>query len=36
VTLTKKAQSIPKALQLGNSEVVPIRAGDSVGWTLSH
>ena len=36
ITLTKDTQPIPAAFRLGNSEVVPIRAGDSVGWTASR
>ena len=36
VILTKDTQSIPEALQLGDSKVVPIRAGNSVSWTLSR
>ena len=36
ITLTKETQSIPEAFRLGDSEVVPIRAGDSVGWTVSR
>ena len=36
ITLTKDTQSIPEAFRLGDSEVVPIRAGDSVGWTVSR
>jgi len=36
ITLTKDTRSIPEAFSLGDSEVVPIRAGDSVGWTVSR
>ena len=36
ITLTKDTQPIPAAFRLGDSEVVPIRAGDSVGWTASR
>jgi len=36
ITLSKDAQSIPKAFRLGDNEVVPIRAGDSVGWKVSR
>ena len=36
ITLTKDTRSIPEAFSLGDSEVVPIRAGDSVGWNVSR
>jgi dihydroorotase len=36
VTLTKDSRPIPEAFLLGDSEVVPIRAGDSVGWAVSR
>ena len=36
ITLTKDTRPIPAAFRLGDSEVVPIRAGDSVGWTASR
>ena len=36
ITLTKDTRSIPEAFRLGDSEVVPIRAGDSVGWNVSR
>ena len=36
ITLTKGTQSIPEAFRLGDGEVVPIRAGDSVGWNVSR
>ena len=36
ITLTKDTQSIPEVFRLGDSKVVPIRAGDSVGWMASR
>ena len=36
VILTKATQSVPEALRFGDSDVIPIRAGDSVAWTMSR
>lgn len=35
VTLVKQAQSIPTELPLGNETIVPLRAGETIAWTLA-
>ena len=35
ITLVKQAQSIPKELPLGDDTIVPLRAGETIAWTLS-
>jgi dihydroorotase len=35
VTLEKRARKIPKALAFGGATVVPMRAGESVAWSLA-
>jgi dihydroorotase len=34
ITLVKQAQDIPTELPLGNSTIVPLRAGESIAWSL--
>ncbi|WP_217519658.1 dihydroorotase [Vibrio metschnikovii] len=34
VTLTKQAWSVPNTMPFGNNTVVPIRAGESIHWTV--
>jgi len=34
ITLTKKAQKIPAELPLGNDTIVPLRAGETIAWSL--
>ena len=34
ITLSKKAQSIPTELPLGNDTIVPLRAGETIAWSL--
>ena len=34
ITLVKKAQSIPNELPLGNATIVPLRAGETIAWSL--
>ncbi|WP_332398476.1 dihydroorotase [Vibrio metschnikovii] len=34
VTLTKQAWSVPNTMPFGNNMVVPIRAGESIHWTV--
>jgi dihydroorotase len=36
VTLVRGAQLIPASLPFGDSELVPLAAGESLGWTLLH
>ena len=35
ITLVKQAQSIPAELPLGDATIVPLRAGESIAWTLA-
>jgi dihydroorotase len=35
ITLVKQAQSIPKELPLGDDTIVPLRAGETIAWTLA-
>jgi dihydroorotase len=35
ITLLKQAQSIPKELPLGDDTIVPLRAGETIAWTLA-
>jgi dihydroorotase len=35
VTLVKRAQNIPAELPLGNDTIVPLRAGETIAWTLA-
>ena len=35
ITLVKQAQSIPAELPLGDATIVPLRAGETIAWTLS-
>lgn len=35
ITLTKKIQHIPDRLPFGDSEVIPLRAGESVSWSVT-
>ena len=35
VKLEKRAWRVPKELELGDATVVPLRAGESIGWRLS-
>ncbi|MDG2460216.1 MAG: dihydroorotase [Luminiphilus sp.] len=35
VTLTKQAQAVPEEIPLGQDALIPIRAGDTVGWTVT-
>ncbi|WP_114654021.1 dihydroorotase [Polynucleobacter necessarius] len=35
ITLVKQAQSIPVELPLGDATIVPLRAGETIAWTLS-
>ena len=34
ITLAKQAQSIPMELPLGDSTIVPLRAGETIAWSL--
>jgi dihydroorotase len=34
ITLVKKAQSIPAELPLGEATIVPLRAGETIAWSL--
>ena len=34
ITLSKKAQSIPAELPLGDDTIVPLRAGETIAWSL--
>ncbi len=34
ITLAKKAQQIPAELPLGNDTIVPLRAGETIAWSL--
>jgi dihydroorotase len=34
ITLVKQAQSIPAELPLGDDTIVPLRAGETIAWTL--
>ena len=34
ITLSKKAQSIPAELPLGDNTIVPLRAGETIAWSL--
>ena len=34
ITLVKQAQSIPLELPLGNATIVPLRAGETIAWSL--
>ena len=34
ITLAKQAQSIPAELPLGDSTIVPLRAGETIAWSL--
>lgn len=34
ITLLKQAQSIPVELPLGNATIVPLRAGETIAWSL--
>ena len=34
ITLSKKAQSIPAELPLGDAKIVPLRAGETIAWSL--
>jgi dihydroorotase len=35
VTLVKQAQNIPAELPLGDATIVPLRAGETIAWTLA-
>ena len=35
ITLVKQAQSIPAELPLGDATIVPLRAGETIAWTLA-
>ncbi|MFZ4061726.1 MAG: dihydroorotase [Polynucleobacter sp.] len=35
ITLVKQAQTIPAELPLGDSVIVPLRAGETIAWSLS-
>jgi len=35
ITLLKQAQSIPAELPLGDDTIVPLRAGETIAWTLA-
>jgi dihydroorotase len=35
ITLVKEAQSIPAELPLGDDTIVPLRAGETIAWTLA-
>jgi dihydroorotase len=35
ITLLKQAQNIPEELPLGNDTIVPLRAGETIAWTLA-
>lgn len=35
ITLLKQSQSIPTELPLGDSTIVPLRAGESIAWSLA-
>lgn len=35
ITLVKQAQSIPAELPLGNVTIVPLRAGETIAWSLA-
>jgi dihydroorotase len=35
ITLVKQAQSIPAELPLGDATLVPLRAGETIAWTLA-
>ena len=35
VTLTRTQQAVPERLSLGNSEVVPLKAGEQLNWCLN-
>ena len=34
ITLTKQTQKIPAELPLGNDTIVPLRAGETIAWSL--
>ena len=34
ITLVKKPQSIPIELPLGDATIVPLRAGETIAWSL--
>ena len=34
ITLAKQVQQIPNELPLGNDTIVPLRAGESIAWSL--
>ena len=34
ITLSKQAQSIPEELPLGDATIVPLRAGETIAWSL--
>lgn len=34
ITLVKQAQNIPSELPLGNATIVPLRAGETIAWSL--
>jgi len=36
ITLTKSPQSVPADIPLGDTRLVPIRAGDTVNWTVTR
>jgi len=36
ITLNRVEQVVPKQLALGQDEVIPIRAGESVAWTIAR
>lgn len=35
ITLTKQAWTVPDTLPLGNDIVVPLKAGETIGWTVN-
>lgn len=35
ITLVKQAQSIPQELPLGDATIVPLRAGETIAWSLA-
>ena len=36
ITLNRVEQVVPQQLALGQDEVIPIRAGESVAWTIAR
>ncbi|HEZ3760492.1 TPA: dihydroorotase, partial [Neisseria meningitidis] len=36
ITLVKQSQTVPASVPYGDGELVPMRAGGEIGWTVQY